>query len=70
MSKCGKRVGEKPWWMGDYQYEPCYCLLDRGHEDECQCEHTVKPGIIQPPTGQIMGVDNDYSPGGPKDQPL
>lgn len=37
---CGKRVGSKPWWMGNDQYDPCRCLRAEGHEGECQCEHT------------------------------
>lgn len=28
------------------------------------------PGVIQNPGGMIMGVDHDFAPGGPKDNPI
>lgn len=38
---CNKKVGSKPWWMGDYQYDPCYCILEPGHAGECACDHML-----------------------------
>lgn len=37
---CGGPVGSPPWWMNKDQFDPCRCLLPRGHDGECQCEHT------------------------------
>lgn len=41
MPNCNQKVGERPWWMGVYQYDPCYCILDIGHDGECKCSHTI-----------------------------
>lgn len=41
MTVCNKKVGSKPWWMGSDQYDPCYCLLDKDHDGECKCSHTI-----------------------------
>lgn len=38
---CGNAVGKKPYWMGEYQYDQCYCILDNNHDGECKCEHTI-----------------------------
>ncbi len=38
-TRCDKPVGSRPSWMGVDQYDPCRCMLARGHLGGCVCEH-------------------------------
>lgn len=39
-SVCGERIpGTVPSWAGEDQIDPCRCILPRGHDGPCQCEH-------------------------------
>lgn len=31
---CGAEVGRRPEWMGVDQYDPCPCVLDKGHDGQ------------------------------------
>lgn len=28
---CGYDLGTRPYWMSEWQYDPCPCLLPKGH---------------------------------------
>lgn len=36
---CGLDVGQRPYWMGIDQYDPCPCVRKRGHLLEHECVH-------------------------------
>lgn len=38
---CGVEVSTRPYWMGVDQYDPCLCVLDKGHGDDHQCSHGI-----------------------------
>lgn len=47
---CGKDLGDKPWWMNEYQYDPCPCLLPANHLGDCKCKHIM--GEVQSGSAQ------------------
>jgi len=30
-TRCGAVIGSQPWWMNEYQYQQCYCVLPVDH---------------------------------------
>jgi hypothetical protein len=36
---CGKRMGDRPWWMNEDQFDAvvCTCILKGGHQEPCRC---------------------------------
>ena len=48
---CPLDAGERPYWMGVDQYDPCKCLLTKGHEPPCVCSHTA-PADSAPESGE------------------
>lgn len=41
-TKCNRPVGTKPYWMGNGQYDQCYCILSIDHLGQCKCTHTIE----------------------------
>lgn len=39
-SRCTHDLGRRPSWMSPDQYDPCRCLLPKGHDGEHECSHT------------------------------
>ncbi len=40
--RCTVDVGSRPSWMSPDQYDPCRCLLPKGHVGNHTCGHTEK----------------------------
>lgn len=39
---CEGRVGSRPWWMGQDQWDGgCRCVLAPNHDGDCLCEHDM-----------------------------
>jgi hypothetical protein len=36
---CGEKMGSKPEWMSEWQYDPCSCKRMAGHDGPHACEH-------------------------------
>jgi hypothetical protein len=36
---CGEKMGKKPEWMSEWQYDPCSCKRRAGHDGPHACEH-------------------------------
>ena len=39
---CPLPVGDRPYWMSEYQWDPCACILLKDHDGPCECSHTTK----------------------------
>lgn len=63
---CGRTVGQRPYWMGDGQWEStkCSCIRPPGHDDECWCEHT-KPEDPATPERKGCRTSSEQTPEGP-----
>jgi len=48
---CGKRLSTRPYWMSEWQYDPCDCLLPKRHEGECACRCDMNEAGVTPPGG-------------------